>query len=217
MFLRIIGLVVGVTLALPIFCQAQVKVKGYTRKDGTYVAPHERSAPNAYKWDNKSSTPSQDPYNKSYTAPTKNYGASWYTPNPQRFADNNPNNNYPPSGYAQFPPAAPKVNTYTYTPPPAYDPSRAPAAAYGGYGLGTEQSQQSQWNRGSGYEPSRSAYPSAQDALYRSLQRQTETYPNSFRSGPFGSGYGADDEDDEDEPAYRGFSFGDDEDEEEDE
>jgi len=36
-----------------------VKVRGYTRKDGTYVAPHTRSRPNALKWDNKSYTPSQ--------------------------------------------------------------------------------------------------------------------------------------------------------------
>ena len=27
-------------------------VKGYTRKDGTYVRGHERSSPNKYKWDN---------------------------------------------------------------------------------------------------------------------------------------------------------------------
>lgn len=31
---------------------AQVHVKGYTRKDGTYVAPHIRSSPDAYKWNN---------------------------------------------------------------------------------------------------------------------------------------------------------------------
>lgn len=27
-------------------------VKGYTRKDGTYVAPHYRSNPDQYKWNN---------------------------------------------------------------------------------------------------------------------------------------------------------------------
>jgi hypothetical protein len=30
-------------------------VKGYTKKDGTYVAPHEASNPNAYRYDNRSS------------------------------------------------------------------------------------------------------------------------------------------------------------------
>lgn len=29
-----------------------VHVKGYYRKDGTYVRPHVRSSPNQYKWDN---------------------------------------------------------------------------------------------------------------------------------------------------------------------
>lgn len=29
-----------------------VYIKGYYRKDGTYVRPHVRSAPNQYKWDN---------------------------------------------------------------------------------------------------------------------------------------------------------------------
>lgn len=27
-------------------------IRGYTRKDGTYVRPHIRSSPNQYKWDN---------------------------------------------------------------------------------------------------------------------------------------------------------------------
>lgn len=30
-------------------------VSGYTRADGTYVAPHEASNPNAYRYDNRSS------------------------------------------------------------------------------------------------------------------------------------------------------------------
>ncbi len=31
-------------------------VRGYYRKDGTYVAPHVRSSPNQYKWDNYGSS-----------------------------------------------------------------------------------------------------------------------------------------------------------------
>ncbi len=31
---------------------ADVKVRGYTRKDGTYVRPHRRTAPNSTKSDN---------------------------------------------------------------------------------------------------------------------------------------------------------------------
>ena len=35
-------------------CFAQVHVNGYYRKDGTYVAPHYRTSPDAYKWNNYS-------------------------------------------------------------------------------------------------------------------------------------------------------------------
>ena len=37
-------------------------VKGYTKKDGTYVAPHHRSSPNHTKTDNYSSKGSTNPY-----------------------------------------------------------------------------------------------------------------------------------------------------------
>ena len=36
-------------------------VKGYTKKDGTYVAPHDRSAPNKSKKDNWSSKGNMNP------------------------------------------------------------------------------------------------------------------------------------------------------------
>lgn len=39
-----------------------VHVKGYTRKDGTYVQPHERSAPNKTKNDNYSTKGNVNPY-----------------------------------------------------------------------------------------------------------------------------------------------------------
>ena len=58
---------------------AYVSVKGHFRS-GTYVRPHVRSNPNAFKFDNYSWTPSQGLYNKSYYAPTKNYSSDWYTP-----------------------------------------------------------------------------------------------------------------------------------------
>lgn len=40
----------------------QVRVKGYTRKDGTYVAPHYRSSPNSSKHDNYSTQGNYNPY-----------------------------------------------------------------------------------------------------------------------------------------------------------
>ena len=42
---------------------ADVSVDGYTRKDGTYVAPHHRSDPNDTKADNWSSKGNENPYN----------------------------------------------------------------------------------------------------------------------------------------------------------
>lgn len=56
-------------------------VKGYMKKDGTYVEPYYRTNPNDYKWDNKDfnkwDSPYQtDWYNKSYF--DKNYGSGYY-------------------------------------------------------------------------------------------------------------------------------------------
>ena len=39
-----------------------VRVRGYTRADGTYVAPHVRSAPNNTTSDNWSTSPNINPY-----------------------------------------------------------------------------------------------------------------------------------------------------------
>jgi hypothetical protein len=41
---------------------AQVKVRGYTRSDGTYVAPHYRSSPNSTRLDNYSTRGNVNPY-----------------------------------------------------------------------------------------------------------------------------------------------------------
>ncbi len=59
---------------------AYVSVRGYFRSDGTYVRPHVRSNPNAFKFDNYSWRPSQGLYNRSYYNPTKNYSSDWYKP-----------------------------------------------------------------------------------------------------------------------------------------
>lgn len=37
-------------------------VRGYTKKDGTYVAPHKRTSPNGTQRDNWTSKPNQNPY-----------------------------------------------------------------------------------------------------------------------------------------------------------
>ena len=48
------GLVIVLCMVLfPVFLFAKdVHVKGYYRKDGTYVRPHIRSSPDGYKWNN---------------------------------------------------------------------------------------------------------------------------------------------------------------------
>ena len=49
-------------LAIPV-CFASKHVRGYTKKDGTYVPPHHRSDPNTTQRDNYSSKPNVNPYN----------------------------------------------------------------------------------------------------------------------------------------------------------
>jgi len=41
---------------------AQTYVKGYTKSNGTYVAPHYRSSPNATRYDNYSTRGNVNPY-----------------------------------------------------------------------------------------------------------------------------------------------------------
>lgn len=55
---------------------AQVHVRGYTKKDGTYVAPHERTAPNNTMLDNYSTKGNVNPYTgKPGTKEPEPYGA----------------------------------------------------------------------------------------------------------------------------------------------
>lgn len=49
-------------LLLPASVSAQVRVKGYVKKDGTYVAPHYRSSPNSTTLDNYSTRGNYNPY-----------------------------------------------------------------------------------------------------------------------------------------------------------
>lgn len=41
---------------------AYSRVRGYTKRNGTYVIPHYRSSPNRYKWDNYSSRGNINPW-----------------------------------------------------------------------------------------------------------------------------------------------------------
>lgn len=78
LFLTLLVLFTSIGIA-----DAYVSVRGYWRwtKSGvTWVRPHIRSVPNAFKFDNYSWRPSQGLYNKSYYAPTRHYSSKWYTP-----------------------------------------------------------------------------------------------------------------------------------------
>ncbi len=58
-------IVAAVTALLVLFIAdaiSQVRVRGYYRKDGTYVAPHVRSSPNRTKADNYSARGNYNPY-----------------------------------------------------------------------------------------------------------------------------------------------------------
>lgn len=53
---------------------AQVHVRGYTKKDGTYVAPHERTAPNNTNLDNYSTKGNVNPYTGKEGTKEPDYG-----------------------------------------------------------------------------------------------------------------------------------------------
>lgn len=73
---------VAVALAVP--ASGQTRVRGYVKKDGTYVAPHMRSSPNSTRLDNYSTAPNYNPYTGRQGTqnpyPTPTYRAPTYSP-----------------------------------------------------------------------------------------------------------------------------------------
>ncbi|HZF62739.1 MAG TPA: hypothetical protein VEZ52_14115 [Desulfovibrio sp.] len=49
-------------IAVDASAKGTTSVKGYTKKNGTYVAPHQRTAPNNTKMDNYSTKGNTNPY-----------------------------------------------------------------------------------------------------------------------------------------------------------
>lgn len=72
---RLIALLILSLLTFPLFAGKTVHVRGYVRKDGTYVAPHYRNAPNS------SSTPkaSSSHHATSSTSSSSGSSSSQYT------------------------------------------------------------------------------------------------------------------------------------------
>lgn len=118
---------------------SQTRVRGYFRKNGTYVAPHYRSSPNSSRLDNWSTRGNVNPYTgqpgthnpyptTTYTSPVyhpRTYTLPAYQPRrsyPQTYS-------YPATTYRSYsaptyqPPASasysaqPRVESYTYTAP----------------------------------------------------------------------------------------------------
>ena len=89
--------------------EAQVRVRGYTRSDGTYVAPHTRSRPDS-STSNNYSTPGNYNPNSGRVTPLPSYG---YTPPPTY----TPAPAYTPPTAASRPVAQPGTSWCTsYTP-----------------------------------------------------------------------------------------------------
>lgn len=59
---KLILALIGTTIVMSSSLSAQVHVNGYTKRDGTYVAPHYRSSPNSTTADNYSTTGNVNPY-----------------------------------------------------------------------------------------------------------------------------------------------------------
>lgn len=55
------------------FCQSSVHVNGYFRKNGTYVQPHFRTAPNNTVYDNWSTSGNINPYTGTKGTKSSNY------------------------------------------------------------------------------------------------------------------------------------------------
>jgi len=74
----ILFVVLGV-LATPALAD-DVRVRGYNRADGTYVAPHTRTAPNSTTTDNWSTRPNVNPYTGKEGTRSPSYEPKPYTP-----------------------------------------------------------------------------------------------------------------------------------------
>ncbi len=82
--IRTITALAAIAIATPAL--AGNYVNGYTRKDGTYVAPHYRSNPDGNRWNNYSSQGNVNPYTgrsgtvNPYNPPNYNYGNTYTNP-----------------------------------------------------------------------------------------------------------------------------------------
>jgi len=85
---KLILALVGAALFLPaVAADAQTRVRGYFRSNGTYVQPHYRSSPNSTTLDNYSTRGNVNPYtgrpgtrDPNYRAPSSTLGNPYAAP-----------------------------------------------------------------------------------------------------------------------------------------
>lgn len=93
----VVSLIVCLTAAVPAFA-GDVYVNGYTRKDGSYVQPHYRTAPDSTVNNNWSTQGNVNPYTgQAGTVPRNNYG----TGGGMGYGTGNNNSNTSPYGTQQ--------------------------------------------------------------------------------------------------------------------
>ena len=82
---KLVAIFVGLALFSPAMAvDAQTRVKGYYRSNGTYVAPHYRSSPNSSTYDNYSTRGNVNPYTGQAGTRDPNYRPSTSTYRTQR-------------------------------------------------------------------------------------------------------------------------------------
>jgi hypothetical protein len=75
----VIGAII-LAIASPAIAQRTTSVRGYFKKDGTYVAPHYRTAPNRSIYDNYSTRPNVNPFTGKIGTVDPNATPSYSTP-----------------------------------------------------------------------------------------------------------------------------------------
>lgn len=76
---NLLSLILCLCLAVPVYAKS-VSVRGYYRKDGTYVRPHMRSSPDGNFWNNWSTKGNVNPYTGEMGTKTSPYGGSSLSP-----------------------------------------------------------------------------------------------------------------------------------------
>jgi hypothetical protein len=109
----------GAVIALSATASAQTYVHGYTKKDGTHVAPHYRSNPDGNPYNNWSTKGNVNPYTgqagtrNPYSSPYSSYGNSYgSTYNPYGSSNTYGNSN---SSYGNTNPSYGYSNPYSST------------------------------------------------------------------------------------------------------